>query len=383
VTSGASWPAPHTPCLADVLPAVLASLGRPDLASWGRSGSAALTLPRARRAVVALVDGLGAQQLAYRGGHAPFLRALTPAAPVVLSGFPSTTASSLASFGTGLSCGEHGLIGTLAPTSDGQRLFSHLSWEAGPEPSGYQPAPTLLARAHAAGVEVTTVSRPAFAGSGLTTAALAGGRFRAATTADERVEATVAAVRDNPAPSLTYLYLDEVDKAGHVHGPDSWQWGAAVEEADDTLRRVAQRLPAGTSLTVTADHGMVSAPLAQRFDLAEVPALREDVRLLGGDPRAAHVFCRPGAQEQVYRRWREVLGEQAQVLSGEEAVSAGWFGTVTPRVRPRIGDVVTAMTGLATVVDSASARPAFLALIGHHGSMSAEEMSVPVLHGSA
>jgi len=333
--------------------------------------------------VVALVDGLGAEQLAYRGGHAPFLRTLQTPTPGVLSGFPSTTASSLASFGTGLSCGEHGLIGTLAPTPDGRRLFSHLSWEGGPDPATYQPSPTLFARAEAAGVSVRTVSRRAFAGSGLTTAALAGGTFVAAGTADERVAATVAAVRQSPEPSLTYLYLDEVDKAGHVYGPGSWQWGEAVETADRTLRLIAERLPGGASLTVTADHGMVAAPMDQRYDLAEVPALRENVRLLGGDPRAAHVFCHPGAASEVHQRWSEVLGDQAHVLTGEEAITAGWFGSVAPRLRPRVGDVVTAMTGLATVVDSASARPAFLALVGHHGSMTEEEMSVPVLHWSA
>ncbi|MGB7448955.1 MAG: alkaline phosphatase family protein [Ornithinimicrobium sp.] len=377
------WAAPpYSPSLADVLPAVLASLGVGDLGGPAGPPPAPITLAPARRAVVALVDGLGAEQLARRSGHAPFLRGLSSPVPVVYSGFPSTTASSLASFGTGLSCGQHGLIGTMAPTPDGTRLFSHLSWEGGPAPAAYQPAPTLLARAEAAGVQVTTVSRRHFARSGLTTAALAGGNFRPAQTSDERVSATVAAVRDGPDPSLTYVDLDEVDKAGHVHGPDSWQWGEAVETADATLRQIAERLPAGTSVTVTADHGMVAAPLAQRYDLAEVQALGEDVRMLGGDPRAGHVFCRSGAATDVEQRWREVLGEDAQVCSREQAIEAGWFGPVTARVRPRIGDVLTAMTGQSTVVDSASMRPAFLALVGHHGSMTEAETSVPVLHRS-
>jgi len=380
----AAWAAPpYTPCLADVLPAVLSSLGHPEIRRPSASGAAAITLPQARHAVVALVDGLGAAQLAHRSGHAPFLRGLTSPVPLVRCGFPSTTASSLASFGTGLDCGEHGLVGTVAPTPDRTGVFSHLSWSGGPDPTLYQPAPTLLARAQAAGVRVTTVSRGAFAGSGLTTAALAGGTFRAAESTDERVAVTVSAVRSATGASLTYLYLDEVDKAGHVHGPGSWQWGEAVEEADRTLRLLAERLPAGASLTVTADHGMVTAPEDQRYDLAQHRALGEDVMVLGGDPRAPHVFCRPGAAGDVAQRWREVLGEDAQVLTGDQAIEAGWFGRVTARVRPRIGDVVTAMTGQATVVDSATARPAFLALVGHHGSMTEEELSVPVLHWSA
>jgi hypothetical protein len=380
VTSPLGWaPPPYGPRLADVLPAVLASLEGPGLDAFA-TGSDTIRLEPAPRAVVALVDGLGAEQLARHRGHAPFLRALTSPVPVVHSGFPSTTATSLASFGTGLSCGEHGLVGTMALAPEGGRLFSHLSWEGGPDPTAYQPAPTLLTRAEAAGVRVTTVSRRQFARSGLTTAALAGGAFRPAESAQERVTATVAAVREGPDPSLTYVYLDEVDKAGHVHGPGSWQWGEAVENADRTLRDLADRLPHGTSLVVTADHGMVAAPVTDRYDMAEVGALREDVRMLGGEPRAGQVFCRPGAATDVEQRWREVLGDDALVCSGEAAVQAGWFGRVTPRVRPRIAEVVTAMTGQATVVDSASMRPAFLALLGHHGSMTEAETSVPVLH---
>ena len=50
--------------------------------------------------------------LARRGGHAPFLRSLLPSAAArARRGFPSTTATSVRSFGTGLAAGTHGLIG--------------------------------------------------------------------------------------------------------------------------------------------------------------------------------------------------------------------------------------------------------------------------------
>ena len=134
--------------LAGVLPAVAASLGispyagRPDL----------LELPPARRAVVVLVDGLGYELIRRRGGHAPFLRSLLPAAYRITAGFPSTTATSMGTFGTGLPPGAHGLLGyeVLVPGED--RLVNELSWEDGPDPLRWQPEPTVFEVAVRAGV---------------------------------------------------------------------------------------------------------------------------------------------------------------------------------------------------------------------------------------
>jgi Type I phosphodiesterase / nucleotide pyrophosphatase len=382
VTPGAGWsPPPYAVDLADVLPSVVASLGVADPA--GRWSAPAVALPPARSAVVVLADGLGARQLARRSGHAGFLRTLQPAAPEVRSAFPSTTTSSLATFGTGLPVGQHGLTGwqvRLPGTTD--RLLNHLSWKGGPDPATYQPFPTVLALAAEGGVRVATVSRPEFAGSGLTRAALEGGRFVPADGVEERIEQTVQAVRGE-GPALVYLYWPEVDKVGHVHGPESWQWGQAVEELDAALRTLAARLPAGTSMTVTADHGMVEAPEWARHDLAHRPELGQGVALLGGEPRAPYVYCRPGAVADVAATWTSVLGDDAWVRTREEVVADGWFGPVRPEVLGRIGDLVVTMRGRSTLLDSRVLRPQVLALRGHHGSLTDEETLVPLLHRPA
>ena len=79
--------------------------------------------------------------------------------------------------------------------------------------------------------------------------------------------------------------------------------------------------------------------------------------------------------------WREVLAEDAWVVTRDEAVALGWFGAaeaVEPRVYERIGDVVVAMTGHAAVVATRS-EPHESALIGMHGSMTPAEQLVPLL----
>jgi hypothetical protein len=67
------------------------------------------------------------------------------------------------------------------------------------------------------------------------------------------------------------------------------------------------------------------------------------------------------------------------VLSRDEAVAKGLFGVVSEQVLPRIGDIVVAMRDNFAIVDSRTARPALLALLGLHGSLSPAEVAVPLL----
>ncbi|WP_068264597.1 alkaline phosphatase family protein [Janibacter limosus] len=367
---------PATPRLDRLLPAVATSLEVPGLA---RSGDRPLA--PARRTVVVLVDGLGAQLLTRRGGHAPFLRRLLqdPDAAVTIDcGFPSTTATSMGSFGTGSLAGAHGLVGYEAYDPDTDAVFNELSWEDGPAPHRWQPAPTVFEAVQAAGVAVTRIGPGFFDGSGLTEAALRGGRFIAAKSLAARVDATVSAVRAQPR-SLVYLYWGEVDKIGHVHGCDSHEWVAELEEVDAQLARLANLLPADTSLHITADHGMVDVPLDARPDIAEDAELDAGLRHVSGEPRCVQLHVQTGALDDVLATWRGRLGEDALVVTRDEAIESGWFGTVSDTVRPRIGEVIAAMTGPIAVQDSRRHRPELRALIGVHGSITADEVAIPWL----
>jgi hypothetical protein len=67
------------------------------------------------------------------------------------------------------------------------------------------------------------------------------------------------------------------------------------------------------------------------------------------------------------------------VVSREEAIAAGWFGTrVADDVRPRIGDVVAAARDTASMVRR-TVEPLESSLIGHHGSLTTAEQLVPLL----
>lgn len=361
--------------LTHVLPAAADVLGV-DVPG-GAAARALLGLPAAQRVCVVLVDGLGHLNLGERGGHAPFLRSLLEGSAPLVTTFPSTTATAVAAFGTGRGPGTTGMLGYTVRVPATGRLGNLVSWGDMPPAQDWQPHVTVFERVVAAGVPVTSVGPARFHGSGLTGAALRGAAYAAAERLEDRVDGVLRVLRD---PGLAYLYWHDVDKTGHHHGWGSWQWGDALGDLDAELARLARALPRGTLLLVTADHGMVDVDRAAQRDVATDPVLGAQVALTGGEPRALHLHLDAGADpEVVAARWRDHLGDDAVVRTRASAVDAGWFGPVDARVRPVVGDVVVAMTGAATVVDSRTQTPGSLALVGVHGSLTAREMLVPLL----
>ncbi len=363
---------PFDGALSDVLPAVAAALGAPQR-------PVDLALPEAARAVVVLVDGLGDAQLAGAGADAGRLREMRGDGRVLRTGHPSTTATSMGSFGTGLLPGAHGLVGYDVLDPDRGVLLNELAWDTAVDPRRWQPTPTVFQHLVAAGVACTQVGPAHFAGSGLTEAALRGPEFVSARTLDARVDAAARAVRAAPR-GLVYLYWGEVDRTGHESGWQTEAWRREIAEVDLALRTLERRLPPDALLVVTADHGMVDVPGgAARLDLADDAELARDVPLSGGEPRAPMLYCAPGRAEDVAARWRALLGDRAEVLLRAEAVAAGWFGPVAEHVLPRIGDVVVACAPGTSVHDSRTQRPALKGLVGMHGGRTRDEVAVPLL----
>ena len=368
------WPRYGREGLGEVLPSILRRLDDDREQAGARSG---LDLPEMDRAVVVLVDGLGERLLRRRSGHAPFLRSLLPTARTLSAGFPTTTATSMGSFGTGLPPGSHGLVGYEVRDPATGRVVNELSWEDGPLPERWQPHPTVFEQAVGAGVATTRIGPAFFDGSGLTRAALRGGAVLGAPDLAARGERALAP--PPTPPPRTEQDRGDVDKVGHVHGCESWQWGEELATVDAELDRLAHSLPVGTGLVITADHGMVDVPTENVVDAALDPVLTAGVDRVAGEPRSPQVYAVPGAAADVLGRWRDRLGERADVLSREEAVGAGLFGPVEERVLPRIGDLVVLMAPGHSVVDSRVHRPELIALRGLHGSLTADEVDIPLL----
>jgi type I phosphodiesterase/nucleotide pyrophosphatase len=369
------------PSLADVVPSLLSSLGVTGFADR-------LALNPARGMCLLLVDGLGWRSLRQHPTDAPFLTSLTQNSEPITAGFPATTAVSVATIGTGMPAGQHGIVGYTFATPDGD-LINALSWHThggGSRmdlrerfvPEDIQPRPTALERAVAAGVRVTLAVPHAHRDTGLNRAALRGADFQGVHALGDLAATALAAV-SGIERSLCYAYHGDLDLLGHVYGVGSLPWRLQLSHVDRLASMIAEGLPSGAQLVVIADHGMVTVPEEGRLDFDTEPSLQAGVRLLGGDPRARYVYTEPGATDDVLAAWRELTGDRAWIRTRDEAIAAGWFGPVVEdHIRDRIGDLIVAARTEFAVVQSRVA-PNLSRLIGHHGSLTAEEQLVPLL----
>jgi hypothetical protein len=368
-----------TASLRDVLAGACALLGVPgtedrlDLRT---------SLAGVRRVAVLLVDGLGYHLLPRAAqvgstlaevvaGRAGTLRELS-------CSFPSTTPTSLVTLGTGVLPGKHGVLGFTVNVPGTDEVLTHITWRDEPAPARWQPVPALLTRAVTAGVRTALVTRPEFAGSGLTLAAYGDAtRYVGAARSEELAAGIVAELE--AGPGLVYGYHPSLDTAAHLHGIASERWAAAAGSVDRLITRIASGLPSDAALLVTADHGGLDVPDTARIDVAADPRLMAGVRVIAGEPRVRYLHTAEGADEDVLATWREVLGADATVLSRDEAIARDLFGAVPDAHRQRIGDVVAICESDTVLLATGHEPDSVQSLVAFHGSWTPAETAIPLI----
>ena len=327
------------------------------------------------RECLILIDGMGQDAVNKYGDQFPIFEELKNVR-TIYTNFPSTTATSLSTLGTGVLPGVHGMLGytVRVPRSD-NRLLNALKWDERVDPVMWQKVPTLFERAVLSGVSVTHVAAKRYEGSGFTQAALRGAKYVGANGIDEMVTAVSSALVAQP--SFVYTYLNTLDSAGHSDGVGSDKWLTALAQISEFITKVKESVPTGTRIWITSDHGMVNS--TKQIILGQDNDLLENVLLIGGEPRARHIYINEGAQEETVAKWREFLGNSAKVFSKSEAIADGLFGPVVSEdASDRMGDLIAIANNDLILVDPARVREE-TSMVGHHGGITDIEVEIPLL----
>lgn len=291
----------------------------------------------------------------------------------IQSPLPSTTPVSLTALGTGLDSGTSGMLGATMWLPEYQQILRPLKWEKSPDPVVMQPAETWFEKI-AAQVPVFRVGPGKYAETGLTQSALRGGEPVSADSLIEIEESLHACLRSG-GESFTYVYYPDLDKIGHVHGTKSVEWNTELLRVIDSIKRIAQSLPSGSRMFVTADHGMLD--VGERVWLETYPKLFDSVARITGEPRFRHVFAKPGQNLKLRKDWQEIE-PFAQVFTRAEAIATGIFGNVDDIYEKRIGDLVV-MAKADYVLASESVDRRVSNLMGQHGGDSDTERLIPLI----
>jgi hypothetical protein len=330
------------------------------------------------RELLFLVDGFGADVIATYAHVAPTLASIV-FAPHIQTSFPSTTSTSLATLTTGQMPGTHGMLGyTVQVPRTGGRVLNSLKWDERVDPVIWQPVPTLFERAMATGITVTHVAAKRYENTGFTRAVFRGAHYKGANLVTDLLSETVAALKTTP--SFVYLYINDLDSAGHSDGVGSEKWLAALKNVDDLVKSLMEKVPKGTRIWVTADHGMIN--VEEKIVMGVDNDLLTDISVIAGEPRARHLYLADGAtgaaRSEVVARWQAILGAKVSLFTRESAIASGLFGgDVSLDAADRIGDVIAIAQGNLVLLDPERADKEG-SMVGHHGGDSDIESSVPL-----
>ena len=330
------------------------------------------------RELLFLIDGFGFDTLSQYADVMPTMSRMFNHG-LVQTSFPSTTATSLATLTTGELPGVHGMLGyTVQVPRSGGRLLNALKWDERVDPENWQPVETLFQRAVKVGISVTHVAAKRYENSGFTRAVFRGAEYKGANVVADLVSETKQALQKTP--SFVYLYVNDLDNAGHSDGVGSDKWIAALSAIDQMVSQLMKEVPKGTRIWVTSDHGMIN--VEEKIIIGQDNPLLTGVSVIAGEPRARHIYLTedsPQARHEVASLWQQYLHEKALVISREEAVSSKLFGeTLSADAVDRMGEVIAIARGGLVLLDADRADKEG-AMVGHHGGDSEIESQVGLL----
>ena len=361
--------------LADLSSSLFAALGL-------RGVDNSLELNSADRICLLLIDGLGEISLSEQISTSPDryralaeLRSLAP----LSSHFPTTTATNLASLGTGLFPSAHAMLGytVRVPYGDG-RILNALKWDERVDPFTWQRESTLFERAMAQGIEGSHIAEKRYEDSGFTRATMRGARYRGANRADELI--AQARIAHKSAPSFSYIYVNWLDHAGHSDGVASAKWIAALESINSLVEGLMSALPTGTAIYLTADHGMIN--VGEKIIIGNGNRLAEDVTTIAGEARARHLYVEPSKIADVKSRWEETLHGKVDLYLKSDAAelfAAAGMTEVSAAVHERMGEIIAVPRGELVLLDPAIAEKEG-SMVGHHGALTDLERQIPLRH---
>ncbi|MEJ7891610.1 MAG: alkaline phosphatase family protein [Solirubrobacteraceae bacterium] len=333
---------------------------------------------RADRVVVVLLDAFGRVFLERFGEH-PLLRDI--AVCPLDSQFPSTTAAHVTTMHTGLPVGRHGIYewNVYEPSLD--RVITPLRFSfagdreedtlraAGVDPRDLVPPGLCLYERLAAHGVVSLVYQPdAFSPS-----TFDGAVVRAAEVRPFRdlADGLTSALRSVAAleRGYAYVYFHGVDLVGHLSGPSSDDFAAAVRYALDAVEAALVRARAeGVLVLLTADHGQIDVDPAAALWLDDLHPPLRDMRLRpAGSGR--DVFLHVDDVESTVA----ALSPHVETHAVADLLAEDAFGDdVGPRLLERLGDVCVLpppgrIAWLRTAADPAAN------FRGHHGGRTPEE----------
>jgi hypothetical protein len=345
----------------------------------------ALQLGAARHIVLLVIDGLGQRTLASHPASPNLQRHMLG---TITSVFPSTTASAITTFMTGLAPAQHGLTGWHMHLEEIDQTLAILPLTPRGEPAKMLP-PALPMRLfeHQAlyqqlDRECWVLAPQSIASSPFNAWHSRGARSIAYNSLPEMFSRLAGLLNKAGMPHFIYAYYPDLDTNSHRYGTDSEQALQTLASLDVAFGEFVQNVQGSDSwLIATADHGFIDSPPARVVSLADHPHLAALLaRPLCGERRAAYCYVSQDRRPAFESYIRLNLEHCVDLQSSGTLIEAGWFGPPPfhPRLASRVGDYTLVMRENWTIKDWLPGER-YYPMLGVHGGISSAEMIVPLI----
>ena len=350
----------------------------------------AQALAGARNVVLLVLDGLGYDYLVDAGAGSALKRLLKAR---LTSVFPSTTATAVTSFLTGVGPQQHALTGWTAWLRELGSVAATLRFR--PRHGGESYAKSGVA-ARSLYTAESMFDRLAAKSYVVSPENIINSDYNLAHcgVADRRPYQDLPAlfstlteiVRSGSERKFIHAYTYDLDAAAHTYGSASPELQTTFRQIDAAFAHLLEELKGSDTLVIAvADHGFTDSPRARCIELADHPQLVETLVLpLCGERRVVYCYVHPG-REQAFEHYVQTrLAHCADLYRSADLIAQSWFGLgpAHPRLAERVGDYTLVMKDDYTIKDWLLGEQHHLTL-GVHGGVSAAEMHVPLILAAA
>jgi len=190
------------------------------------------------------------------------------------------------------------------------------------------------------------------------------------------------AIKSSNRRKYIYAYWPDFDTLCHSYGTKSIKTSRHFRAINKKLQSFLKSIKGtDTTIIITSDHGFIDSDKSKLIDLAKHPKLSDAMIIpLCGERRLAYCYVCPSKTKQFEDYVRKNLKHACYLYKSRDLIKKNYFGLFKPNKKlfDRVGDYVLIMKENYVIMDSLLGEKREFH-IGNHGSVSKEEMHVPLV----
>ena len=344
------------------------------------------SLRDSRNIVLFVIDGLGYDYLNTVGAGSTLHQHLKAKLTTV---FPSTTASAITTFMTGLAPQQHGLTGWHVYLKELGCVTAVLPLRPRVPSGGFGQERFDVRRLYDCEPLFNRIDRGAYViapeliiHSEYNVAHSGSAFLHAYDTMAGCFDNIVRIIKADESNKYLYVYWPDFDRYSHEFGNGSSKVLAHFEQLDEMFASLLSELEGTeTTLLVTADHGFIDTGPSSLIQLHEHSLMQDALLLpLCGEPRVAYCYLHPGKEAQFVDYVQNELGHCMELMPSQGLIDGQFFGhgPLHAQLHNRIGHYALLMKDNYIIKDWLLGESGYVP-IGVHGGMSQKEMFVPLI----